>query len=96
MKFRVSVELRSQSRNPFQYSLSKSTTGKGFIFSSNLLYEITIHRLGNTLYYLEEKIFQDNKFKGNKPLITIFYFSYFNVIFSINKHRMKMFINISI
>ncbi len=43
--------------------------GKGFIFRGNLYYEIIIHRSGNTSYYLEEKIYQDNKKKGGKPFV---------------------------
>jgi len=43
--------------------------GKGFIFRGNLYYEITIHRSGSTSYYLEEKIYQDNRIQGGKPFV---------------------------
>ena len=50
-------------------AIKKIVGGKGFVFRSNLFYEITIHRSGNTSYYLEERLFQDNKIKGRKPFV---------------------------
>ena len=40
-------------------NIDKISKNTKFSFSENLIYEITIHRAGNTAYYLEEKIYQE-------------------------------------
>jgi len=50
-------------------AIKKAVHNKGFTFNGNLFYEITVHRAGNTSYYLEERIFQLSKRAGQESLI---------------------------
>ncbi len=54
----------------FDYqSVNNITFGVGYTFKRNIFYEITIHKHGNTSYYLEEKIYIDKDYEHKRPRI---------------------------
>ncbi len=50
-------------------AIAQAANNKGYKFHNNLVYEITVHRSGQTSYYLEEKIYSKSSNKGRKPFI---------------------------
>jgi len=49
--------------------ISKMSKNQGFKFSKDPIYELTIHRLGSTSYYLEERLYSENVNKRKDPFL---------------------------
>ena len=52
-----------------QNIINKLINGKGYHFSKNPIYEITIHKTGNTSYYLEEYLYCESHTKKPTPFL---------------------------
>lgn len=50
-------------------AIGRSVGYKGYDFSKNPIYEITIFRVGGTAYYLREKLFTESIHKNKQPFI---------------------------